>query len=151
MSKNTSQSLFRKVDVDKYTNETYEDDTTADGGVQQGPDQNQVFSLLQSNSNLEALRYILANAPVMVKSQAVKDAALQLAMKVLTSFKSMEIERAVKSLERTELDMLMKYIYRGFEYPVENSSAQLLVWHEKVFQVGGTGCILRVLTDRKRV
>lgn len=87
----------------------------------------------------------------MVKNQAVKDAAHQLAMKVMSAFKSGDIERAVKSLERTELDMLMKYIYRGFDTPGENSSAQLLVWHEKVFQVGGTGCILRVLTDKKRV
>lgn len=47
MSKNTSQSQFRKVDVDKYTTETFEEEE-GDGGVQQGPVPNQVISLLQS-------------------------------------------------------------------------------------------------------
>ena len=45
----------------------------------------------------------------------------------------------------------MKYIYRGFENPSDNSSAQLLFWHEKVFDEADVGAIVRVLTDRKRV
>lgn len=57
-------------------------------------------------------------------------------LKVLTSFKSSEIEQAVNSLDRNGVDLLMKYIYKGFEKPTENSSAILLQWHEKV----GAGC-----------
>lgn len=53
-------------------------------------------------------------------------------LKVLTSFKSSEIEQAVNSLDRNGVDLLMKYIYKGFEKPTENSSAILLQWHEKV-------------------
>ena len=53
-------------------------------------------------------------------------------MKVLTNFKSSEIEQAVQSLDRNGIDLLMKYIYKGFEKPTENSSAVLLQWHEKV-------------------
>ncbi|KAK2514994.1 hypothetical protein Q9233_014606, partial [Columba guinea] len=52
-------------------------------------------------------------------------------LKVLTSFKSSEIEQAVNSLDRNGIDLLMKYIYKGFEKPTENSSAILLQWHEK--------------------
>lgn len=55
-----------------------------------------------------------------------------LVVKVLSSFKSSDIEKAVGSLDRAGVDLLMKYIYRGFEKPTDNSSAVLLQWHEKV-------------------
>lgn len=53
-------------------------------------------------------------------------------MRVLTAVKSAEIEKAVKSLDKNEQDVLMKYIYRGFAEPSEGGSAVLLTWHEKV-------------------
>ena len=53
-------------------------------------------------------------------------------IRVLLSFKSSDIESAVQTLDQNRLDTLMKYIYRGFEFPSEGSSAQLLTWHEKV-------------------
>jgi len=53
-------------------------------------------------------------------------------MRVLLAFKSSDIESAVQTLDQNRLDTLMKYIYRGFEFPSEGSSAQLLTWHEKV-------------------
>lgn len=55
-----------------------------------------------------------------------------LVLKVLSAFKSSDIEKAVQSLDRSGVDLLMKYIYKGFERPSENSSAVLLQWHEKV-------------------
>ena len=57
---------------------------------------------------------------------------MQIVMRVLLSFKTSEIDSAVKSLDNTSLDILMKYIYRGFEFQTEGSSAQFLMWHEKV-------------------
>jgi actin related protein 2/3 complex subunit 5 len=62
----------------------------------------------------------------------LQDKAVNLAIRVLTSFKTSEIDGAVKSLDSKLLDVLMKYIYRGFEFPTEGSSASLLTWHEKV-------------------
>lgn len=53
-------------------------------------------------------------------------------LKVLSAFKSSDIEKAVQSLDKNGVDLLMKYIYKGFERPSENSSAVLLQWHEKV-------------------
>lgn len=58
--------------------------------------------------------------------------AVQLVTRVLTSFKSNEIDSCVKSLDTVTLDLLMKYIYKGFENPSEGSSGALLTWHEKV-------------------
>jgi len=81
----------------------------------------------------------------------LQDAALNIVMQVLLSVKSTQIEEAVNALDRDQLDILMKYIYRGFETPSEGSSGQLLAWHEKVHAVAGVGCIVRVLTDKKRV
>ena len=51
---------------------------------------------------------------------------------VLTRFRTNEVEKAVKSLTSDQVDTLMKYIYRGFQVPTENSCGILLVWHEKV-------------------
>jgi len=58
-------------------------------------------------------------------------------MRVLLQFKSSDIDNAVKSLDSPTKDILMKYIYRGFEIPAEGSSAQLLTWHQKVFVCEG--------------
>ncbi len=54
---------------------------------------------------------------------------------VLTRFKSSEIAKTVTSLDNDQRDILMKYIYRGFAEPTENSCGTLLVWHEKVCTV----------------
>lgn len=61
-----------------------------------------------------------------------QERAQAVVLRVLTSFKSSDIEPAVKSLDKNGVDLLMKYIYKGFERPSENSSAILLQWHEKV-------------------
>ena len=55
-------------------------------------------------------------------------------MRVLRSFNasnSNEIENAVKSLSLDAIDVLMKYVYKGFEKEPSSSSV-LLTWHEKV-------------------
>lgn len=66
---------------------------------------------------------------IFFKSQ---DKVVQLVVRVLTAFKASDIEKGVNALDSQTLDILMKYIYRGFEFPSEGSSAALLSWHEKV-------------------
>ena len=56
---------------------------------------------------------------------------------VLTRFKAADVEKAVNSLSNDQMDVLMKYIYRGFANPTENSCGILLVWHEKVRRASG--------------
>uniref|UniRef100_A0A4X1TUK0 Actin-related protein 2/3 complex subunit 5 n=1 Tax=Sus scrofa TaxID=9823 RepID=A0A4X1TUK0_PIG len=80
-----------------------------------------------------------------------KDRAGSIVLKVLISFKANDIEKAVQSLDKNGVDLLMKYIYKGFESPSDNSSAMLLQWHEKALAAGGVGSIVRVLTARKTV
>lgn len=81
---------------------------------------------------------------------ARQDNAVNLTMKVLLFIKGSQIEEAVNALDRDLVDVLMKYIYRGFETPSEGSSGHLLLWHERAYAVGGVGSIVRVLTDSKK-
>lgn len=150
MSKPSRNTAFRKVDVDAYSEDNYVEESVDETGVT-GPNDAEVQGMISKNRATDALQYVLSNSPLNTKNQAVKDRALQSVLKVLLSFKAAEIEAAVKSLDQTKLDVLMKYIYRGFEIPSEGSSAQLLIWHEKVLAAAGLGSIVRTLTDRKRV
>ena len=54
-------------------------------------------------------------------------------MQVLMAYKTADIDAAVKALDQSKQDVLMKYIYRGFELSSDSNSygAQLLVWHDK--------------------
>ena len=90
---------------------------------------------------------------------------------VLTRFRAADIEKAVKGLSNEQIDILMKYLYRGFASPTENSCGILLSWHDKVHThstewlvyiltvnvsvqavaAGGLGSIVRVMTDRRAV
>ncbi|CAM4569917.1 unnamed protein product [Lepidochelys kempii] len=126
MARNTLSSRFRRLDIDEYDeNKFVEEPEEAAAAAEPDP-----------APEVEAL---------------LRERAQGVVLKVLTSFKSSEIEQAVNSLDRNGIDLLMKYVYKGFEKPTENSSAILLQWHEKALAVGGLGSIVRVLTARKTI
>lgn len=153
MSKNTSSSAFRLVDVDQYNEDNYKDDEGEPQSPPIGIDENTVVSLINAGNPTEALKLLLQNSPMAPKgkNEQAKEATFSLVLKVLLSVQKSQMDQTIAGLDKSLLDVLMKYIYRGFEKPSEGSSAILLVWHEKVHAAGGVGCIVRVLTDRKRV
>ena len=151
MSKAGQSRAFRTVDVDQFDEDKYEEQDDENEQSVAGPNESDVNGLLAQGKNTDALKSALKNAPVGSKDQNLKNKAVLLVTRVLASFKTNEIDSCIKSLDSMTLDLLMKYIYKGFENPSEGSSGVLLAWHEKVFATGGLGTIMRVLTDRKCV
>lgn len=148
MAKNTSSSAFRKIDVDQYNedNFTEDDPETLSNGI----DDNEINTLLNQQKHNEALKMCLCGAPLFSKNQQVKDNALNMTLRVLLAIKPSQIDAALETLDPELLDVLMKYVYRGFEFPSDGSSGHLLQWHEKVFAKAGVGSIVRVLSDTAR-
>uniref|UniRef100_A0A4W3H0K2 Actin-related protein 2/3 complex subunit 5 n=1 Tax=Callorhinchus milii TaxID=7868 RepID=A0A4W3H0K2_CALMI len=137
MAANTLSNRFRKLDIDEFDENKFVDEQQLEEAGEPGPDEVEVDTLIRQypfmESNLfNAFQAVLRSPPVNMKNQVVKERAQGIVLKVLTSFKSSEIEQAVKTLDKNGIDLLMKYIYKGFEKPTENSSAILLQWHEKV-------------------
>ncbi|KAB5522539.1 hypothetical protein PHYPO_G00160660 [Pangasianodon hypophthalmus] len=151
MAKNTLSSRFRKVDVDEFDENRFVEEQQDEAAEQQGPDTAEVDDLIRHGDMIAAFQVALRNPPINSKNPAIKEKAQAVVLKVLMSFRSSDIEPAVKSLDKNGIDLLMKYIYRGFEKPSDNSSAILLQWHEKAFAVGGLGSIIRVMTSRKTI
>lgn len=157
-----------------------EDEIDSNGTTYTGPDDAEITKLLNTGKNVEALKLVLENAPLTSKNQQAKvrlssslnqkimsnfdatkpkclffvfkqENARLLTLKVLLSIKGNQMDSAINALNDVDLvDVLMKYIYRGFEFPSDNSSAHLLQWHEKVYARYGVGCITRVLTCTNR-
>ncbi|CAJ0595520.1 unnamed protein product [Cylicocyclus nassatus] len=152
MAKNMENTSYRKIDVDAYDPENYDENEDAGETPGLGPDERTVTSFLQTNRFEDALHASLLNPPLKCKNQAVKDKATILVAKVLGSFKSTEIDAVVKRLSNDEGDILMKYVYKAMEITPENALCQtLLTWHSLLVARFGLGSIIRVFSDRSRL
>ncbi|GAA6059954.1 hypothetical protein JCM10212_003094 [Sporobolomyces blumeae] len=80
-----------------------------------------------------------------------KGIALNLVLSVLNSSRSTDIPNLVSTLTPSEQVTLMKYLYKAMENLGDSSGNAVLGWHEKLVEVAGIGCIVRVMTDRRRV
>ncbi|XP_057327324.1 actin-related protein 2/3 complex subunit 5-A [Microplitis mediator] len=143
---------FRKIDIDEFNENNFkEEEADASLTGPTGPDENEILNLLSQGKHAEALISALKAAPLESKNQQVKDNARNVTQKILLSIKSNQMDDIIAQLDRELMDVLMKYIYRGFEIPSKDSSSHLLLWHEKVYSISGIGSIVRVFTDSKRV
>lgn len=106
-----------------------------------------VTSLIQACQYSEALKLVIKYSMNMGRKHPMRNQVAELMLKVILNVKSSEIESVVNTLNLDEIDVLMRYIYHGFEYSVEGSSAYLLTWHDKACNRGGLGSIVRVLTE----
>ena len=144
-----SKGGFRRIDVDQYDEENFKDDQVEQNLA--GPDEQQVSQYLLGGKNIEALKAALQNPPYRSKDASANKAA-NLLVRVLSSVKTSDIPKSLESLSVEELDVLLKYIYKGFSLGLDGQQcASLLSWHEKIVAKGGMGSVIRVLTDRKRL
>lgn len=109
----------------------------------------EVTKLLNSGKPLDALPLALNNPPTHAKQADVKDQNATIVLNVLTAIKEKDIEAAVNTLNADQLDVLVKYVYRGLA--TGEQSAALLRWHESALKKAGLGSIVRALTERKTV
>ena len=58
------------------------------------------------------------------------------------------IAAAVEELDGEEVDVLMKYVYKGLSVRVDLAAA-LLKWHAAATRKSGIATIVRTLTDRR--
>ncbi|KRX99500.1 Ubiquitin fusion degradation protein 1 -like protein [Trichinella pseudospiralis] len=144
MAKNTLNTSFRNIDVDVHNEEIFGDDADVETAYV-GPNESAINNLLHNNRLSEALQACLKNPPFRSKSQESKDKCTQLVIRVLCSFKQSEVQKAVNNLDVDQLDILMKYIYKGFEFGQDGSSPALLFWHKIVFAKAGDGAIMRAV------
>ncbi|CAG8571523.1 739_t:CDS:2 [Funneliformis mosseae] len=111
----------------------------------------EVRNQLTRGDTANALITAIESPPYGVHTIDAKDQNTKIVMDVLNSIKATDIPSLVKLLSREQQDILMKYIYRGMSSPDLYNSTVLLNWHEKLTEVAGVGCIVRVITDRKTV
>jgi len=156
-----ADNSFRKIDIDAFDEEVlleselYEldarDPTTVLSDARQK--QTAVRQALSRGDTAGALANVLENAPYGPNVEEAKTITLQTLLLILNSTKATDIPPIVKALSIDAQDTLMKYIYKGMAMPGwgDVSGSVLLTWHEKLTEVAGTGCIVRVMTDRRTV
>ncbi|KAG2137477.1 actin-related protein 2/3 complex subunit 5 [Suillus clintonianus] len=152
---------FRKIDIDAYDedvlleSELCEPDPRDPAQVLSDAKQKQaaVRSSLAKGDIPGALGIALDSTPYGPNVEDAKNLTLQTVVSILNSTKSSEINNVVKALSQDAQDTLMKYLYKGMGMPGwgDVSGSVLLGWHEKLTEVAGTGCIVRVMTDRRTV
>eukprot|EP01112_Ceratiomyxa_fruticulosa_P020565 TRINITY_DN703_c0_g1_i1.p1 TRINITY_DN703_c0_g1~~TRINITY_DN703_c0_g1_i1.p1 ORF type:complete len:143 (-),score=35.30 TRINITY_DN703_c0_g1_i1:103-531(-) len=111
--------------------------------------QSEVTKLLNAGKALDALPIALNDPPTHTKNQEIKDQNSVIVISVLTAIKEAQVDQVVANLNDEQLDVLMKYIYKGLSNG--ETSTPLFKWHESVLKKAGLGSIVRVMTDRKTV
>lgn len=107
----------------------------------------EVSTFIQAGKYSDALKLVIKHSNNVGRKHPSREQFAKLFLQVTLNVKTSDIESIVNTLELDEIDVLMRYIYYGFEHPSEGSSSHLLTWHDKACNRGGVGSIVRVLTE----
>ncbi|CEI87111.1 Putative Actin-related protein 2/3 complex subunit 5 [Rhizopus microsporus] len=152
---------WRKIDIDQYDEDAYtQDEILAEFETGLSPEEvnnatqtrnTDVRNFISRGDLNNALTRALENPPYGRHLEAAKTESTKMIAEVLNMFRAGDISDIVKSLNHEQQDVLMKYIYAGLSKPELYNSSVLLTWHEKLTEVAGNGCIVRVMTDKRTV
>jgi len=155
------ETAFRKIDIDVYDEDVLQEEELYDADprdpAQVLTDAKQkasaVRGYLSKGDTAGALTMVLTDPPYGPNVDEAKDTNLSTLLTILGSTKSSEVSNVVKGLPQDAQDTLMKYIYKAMATHARSdaNSSVLLSWHEKLTEVAGIGCIVRVMTDRRLV
>ncbi|KLO18707.1 actin-related protein ARPC5 [Schizopora paradoxa] len=155
------ETSFRKIDIDAYDEDVIQEEELYDADprdpAQVLNDTKQktsaVRGYLSKGDTAGALTMILTDPPYGPNVEQAKETNLSTLLTILGSTKSSEVSSVVKGLSQDAQDTLMKYLYKGMATSARSdaNTSVLLSWHEKLTEVAGIGCIVRVMTDRRLV
>ncbi|KZO92488.1 actin-related protein ARPC5 [Calocera viscosa TUFC12733] len=155
-------TAFRKINVDLFDEEAllpselYDPDPRAAAQVLADTREKSgaVRGSLSRGDIAGALEVVLDQAPYGEGVDEAKALNLSSVLLILNSTKTSDIPSLVKHLTQQQQDTLMKYLYKGMAQQGDHADVNgsvMLGWHERLTEVAGIGCIVRVMTDRRTV
>eukprot|EP00938_MAST-03A_sp_MAST-3A-sp1_P005275 g5275.t1 len=108
----------------------------------------EVRKFLNGGKNNKALKFLLDDPPVTSKDKDLKSKYAELVFNVMKNIRSEKISVSVGKLDTDQLDVLMKYTYKGLA-DKSTKSSQFLKWHSEIVKKTGVGGIVRFMADRK--
>lgn len=157
---------FRRLDVDQYDEDALRPeelvavDPKSPDAAMAAAQQKQptVRARVASGDIAGALQVVLEDVPYGAPNDAARRTTLALLLEILNATRVADIPGALRPLDVLQRDTLMKYLYKGLQLGATESGAAhgvncavLLSWHEKLTQAAGTGCIVRVMSDRREL
>ncbi|SCU95820.1 LAME_0F13630g1_1 [Lachancea meyersii CBS 8951] len=111
----------------------------------------QLRSAATSGDFASALQ-LVTNDPPYGADETTKTRYFEAVLSVLTQVRQAEIANLVKQLSLKQVDVLIKYLYKGMSVPEgQKQGGILLSWFEKVTQNSGVAPVVRYLSDRRTV
>ncbi|KAK4686136.1 actin related protein 2/3 complex, subunit 5, partial [Tremellales sp. Uapishka_1] len=157
-----AEYAFRKIDIDALDEDVilpsdlYDADPRGAEGVLGDAQRKstEARNLISRGDIGGALNLILTDPPYGEGVDEAKHLTTSALLLILNSTRAAEIPSLLKGLGEPQQDRLMAYLYKGMAAlgaSTDISGSVLLTWHEKLTEVAGVGCIVRVMTDRRTV
>lgn len=153
-------SDWRRIDIDAFDPESGrlrpEDLVPAYGTpeVSSGEIQSRVGQLrsMASSGDIGGALQVITTDPPYNCSEQDKQVYLLAVLEALAQVRTMDIANIVGKLSNDQVDVLVKYLYRGMAVPEgQKQGGILLAWLEKVTSTHGVRPIVHYLSDRRTV